>query len=56
MYEYTADFYIDNNVEVSRFEALHEVKEHGIELEEFYAEFGDQETYNGGAILSWLGY
>lgn len=56
MYDYNSEYFIENDIEVSHLEAIDEVKKHYIEIEDFYAEFGKHDLYNGGAILSWLGY
>ena len=45
---------------VSKAEALHELKKHGIthktDLDLFYHELGNHSEYDGGEVLGWLGY
>ena len=37
--------------------ALKELRSHGVtETAEFYADLGQQETYQAQAVLAWLGY
>lgn len=43
-------------VEVSKGEALEEVRKHGCSVEEFLTEMGDKESYQGAEVLTWLGY
>ena len=43
-------------VEVTREEAVREIKRHGLEPQEFFAEVGDREVYEGGEVLGWIGY
>lgn len=33
-----------------------EVKRHGCDVQEFYAECGKHETYDAQSVLEWLGY
>ena len=42
--------------DVTRDQAIAEVQEHGVDLTEFFADMGDHATYEGGEVLSWLGY
>lgn len=41
---------------VTRAEALHELKKHGISVEEFDEDLGVHETYESADVLGWLGY
>lgn len=41
---------------VSRKQAEREIKRHGLDPNDFFAEFGSREQYNGSDILGWLGY
>lgn len=41
---------------VTKAEALAEIRKHGINPIEFLEEMGDYEEYDGGDVLSWLGY
>ena len=55
------DFDEAMEVEVTREEARREIVKHGeytpeITFEAFAAEYGDHEEYEGGEVLSWLGY
>ena len=37
--------------------AIKEIREHGIiDITEFYADLGQQETYEAQDVLAWLGY
>jgi len=42
--------------EITRKEALREVKRNYAEESEFLAEVGDKEIYTGEEVLGWLGY
>lgn len=42
--------------EVSRSEARHEIARHGMNWDDFTAECGDSDRYNGADVLGWLGY
>jgi len=41
---------------VTRAEAIAEIKEHGLPVEEFFNEVGDRAEYLGSDVLGWLGY
>lgn len=41
---------------VTRAEAIAEIKEHGLPVEEFLNEVGDRCEYLGSDVLGWLGY
>lgn len=41
---------------ISRQRAISFVKDHGVILDEFFAEVGDKEEYTGKEVLDWLGY
>jgi uncharacterized protein YunC (DUF1805 family) len=52
-----AEYYLENDVEVSKTEALREMFNHGIEdVSEFFEEYGIKDTYNAKDVLIWLGY
>ena len=53
---YSADHFIENEIEVSKAEALAEWVDHGLTHHEFFKEFGDKEFYNSAEILIFLGY
>mgnify|MGYP001092638148 CR=1 FL=1 len=54
---YNSDYFIDNNIEVSKAEMLKELFDHGIEdAQEFFEIYGIKDTYNSKDILFWLGY
>lgn len=42
--------------QVTRQEAIREVQQHNISVDEFLEEVGDKETYKGSEVLNWLGY
>ena len=42
--------------EVSKAEAVREIRKHGLDPADFFAEVGERETYQGSAVLGWLGY
>lgn len=42
--------------ELTRAEALHEVRSHHCNEAEFLADVGDKATYTGQEVLDWLGY
>ena len=54
--EYNSEFFIENEIEVSKAEALAEWVDHGLTHHEFFKEFGDKEVYNSAEILIFLGY
>lgn len=37
-------------------EAAMEIEDHGLDPEDFFAEYGRQATYKGADVLGWLGY
>jgi len=37
-------------------QAAYQIREHGVDPEEFYQEIGTKETYSGDEVLDWLGY
>jgi hypothetical protein len=41
---------------VTKAQALSEVRGHGCDVAEFFAECGDKSTYAGSDVLAWLGY
>ena len=53
---YDADHFIENEIEVNKFEALAEWEAHGLKPHEFFEEFGNKDTYNSAEILRFLGY
>ena len=46
----------DDEPEVTRAEAMHEIRIHNQEWSEFVRDHGDHDTYNGAVVLGWLGY
>jgi hypothetical protein len=42
--------------EVSREEAIREIRKHGLNPADFFAYAGERETYEGSEVLGWLGY
>ena len=54
--EYDSEFFIENEIEVSKAEALAELVNHGLTHHEFFLEFGDKDIYNSVEILIFLGY
>ncbi|WP_178080875.1 hypothetical protein [Pseudomonas sp. B14(2017)] len=42
--------------EVTKREALRELRRHSADLTEFYADVGDKEVYTSDEVLGWLGY
>ena len=54
--DYDSSFFIENEIEVSKSEALAEWVDHGLTHHEFFKEFGDKEFYNSAEILIFLGY
>ena len=43
-------------INVTKAEALAEIRKHGIDPNEFLEEVGDREEYAGADVLGWLGY
>jgi hypothetical protein len=43
-------------INVTKSEALAEIRKHGIDPKEFLEEMGDREDYAGADVLAWLGY
>ena len=43
-------------INVTKSEALAEIRKHGIDPNEFLEEVGDREDYAGADVLAWLGY
>jgi hypothetical protein len=43
-------------INVTKSEALAEIRKHGIDPNEFLEEMGDHDTYAGADVLAWLGY
>ena len=42
---------------ITHSQALYQLEQHGvIDIEEFYADLGERETYTGAELLDWLGY
>ena len=41
---------------ITRAEAIREIEDHQLPVDEFFAEVGDRETYRGADVLIWLGY
>tara|TARA_R110000787_G_scaffold139611_4_gene253267 strand:+ start:613 stop:771 length:159 start_codon:yes stop_codon:yes gene_type:complete len=44
------------STDITRSEAIAEVRAHQISLDEFFAEVGDKPHYSGAEVLNWLGY
>ena len=44
------------DADVTRIEALAEIRKHSACWEDFLAEVGDKEIYEGSEVLGWLGY
>lgn len=44
------------DIEVTRAEAIREIKKHYADLDNFFADCGDLEEYPGAVVLDWLGY
>jgi hypothetical protein len=42
--------------EVSKSEAIQELKRHDADPFAFFAEVGERDTYQGSEVLDWLGY
>lgn len=44
-------------VTVTKARAIVELKRHGVvDIQEFFDDMGDRETYKASAVLEWLGY
>ena len=41
---------------VTRAEAVREIEQHQLPVDEFFADVGDKEIYRGADVLIWLGY
>jgi len=41
---------------VSKQQVVEEIESHQLNPDEFFATFGDHETYKGWDVLDWLGY
>ena len=41
---------------VTRKEAIAEIMNHGVPVEDFFKEVGDRPEYKGSDVLYWLGY
>jgi trehalose utilization protein len=46
---------MQNNL-VTAFMAKAEIEKHGLEFEEFVAEYGESKTYSSRDVLIWMGY
>lgn len=46
---------IENNT-VTVFMAKTEIERHGLDFEEFVAEYGESKTYSSRDVLIWMGY
>mgnify|MGYP003649474404 FL=1 len=44
------------STDITRAEAIAEVRAHQISLDDFFAEVGDKPHYFGSEVLEWLGY
>lgn len=49
-------YYEACDAEITRQEAIREIKKHGLDPTEFFTDVGDKEEYIGQEILDWLGY
>lgn len=54
--EMTLDEVMDPETVVTRSEALHECRRHGIDPDEMLAELGDSAQYASVEVMRWLGY
>jgi hypothetical protein len=43
-------------INVTKAQALAEIRKHGIDPNEFLEDMGDHEDYDGAEVLAWLGY
>ncbi len=41
---------------ITREQAVREIEDHCVSVEEFYSECGKKDTYLGKIVLDWLGY
>lgn len=41
---------------VSKAAVMYELRRHGADASEFFAECGDHDEYEGASVLGWLGY
>ena len=41
---------------ITKQEAIAEIKKHGLDPEEFFVEEGERDEYIGSEVLFWLGY
>ena len=54
---YNLEYYLENEILVSRQEALREIFNHDIEdASDFFEECGMKEEYKASDVLIWLGY
>lgn len=47
---------LQEGIKVSRSEAIAEIEDHGLPIEDFFAEVGDKPEYSTREVLNWLGY
>lgn len=47
---------MDADLDVTKTEAMEEVKRHKLDAFDLFNELGDHETYKARAVLEWLGY
>ena len=45
-----------SGIEITRKQAIAEVLKHDQDVNEFFAEMGDDETYDSCEVVYWLGY
>ena len=54
---YNSEYYLENEIIVSKQEALREILNHGIEdASDFFEECGIKDEYKASDVLIWLGY
>lgn len=41
---------------ITKARAVKEVEKHGSDVQEFFADCGERDSYNAQAVLRWLGY
>lgn len=52
-----SEYYLENDITVTKLEAMRELFNHGIEdASEFFNEYGIREDYKARDVLQWLGY
>ena len=44
------------DIDFTKAEVIQEINKHDLDPADFFSKYGDRDEYNGGDVLSWLGY